>query len=290
MAFITRVSLEKWDKAHGSLAPAKSFYTDWMSLLVGNIQPTWMAQAFHGQHRFMAITFLLAISLVLLLLLRSIQTSAEKFRQMLLIGSITLAGYALSCLVISLAGYAMAGAGLNSRITIGASFWLAFFLASLFAEAFHRRDLISNFSAIVAIIVALSFTSAMTSQLYSWKAVWDGEVQLLSKVDPSAHRSLGPGSLVVLNRPVSRNGVYGFQSSYDFIYAIRDLIGEKTKVQYIVASDYWKVHATRGKVVQRAGTYVLAEYRPSMAWVLEVESGKLRPMAAQEVLGGSDYP
>lgn len=290
VAFLSRVSLERIGKLLDMKAPMKSFNPEWLPLFLRNLRPDWLLQAFPGQESTITPTIVLIVGLVILVLIRSMDRDGRRLKRLLLSALIALTGYGLSCLVPALAGYALSGVGLDSRVTIGVSFWLAFFCAFLLSEAADRGDWMAKLSWIVALALACSFTVAMVAQLSDWRVVWDSERALLRKLDISSLATLPEDALVALNRPISRNGVYGFRSSWDLDYAIRDLTGRADNATYLVAGDYWKVHANQGKVVQRAGTYVLADYRPSMAWVLDVESGKLRPMAAQEVLGGSDYP
>ncbi|MBW4530103.1 MAG: hypothetical protein KME02_05355 [Aphanothece saxicola GSE-SYN-MK-01-06B] len=290
VAFVSRASLERLGKLLDMKAPMKSFNPEWLSLFLRNLRPDWLLQAFPGQESTITPTIILIIGLIILVFVRSIDREGRRFKRLLLSALIALTGYSLSCLVPALAGYALSGVGLDSRVTIGASFWMAFFLAFIFSEAADRSDWTTKLSWMVAIVLACSFTLAMVAQLSDWRVVWNSERALLRKLDISSHATLPENALVALDRPISRNGVYGFRSSWDLDFAIRDLSGRMDNATYLVAGDYWKVHANQGRVVQRAGTYVLAEYRPSMAWVLDVETGKLRPMAAQQVLGGSDYP
>jgi len=290
IALLARFSLERIGKLLGSTAPMKSFYSEWLALFHRNFRSDWIVQAFVGQERTLNPSIFLIGGLVVLVPYRSVDRDGSRLRRLLLSALIALIGYSLSCLIPALAGYALAGIGLNSRVTIGASFWIAFFLAFIFTTAAERRDWMAHLSRILAFVLACAFSIGMAIQLSSWKVVWDSELDLLRKVDIPSHAKLAKDSLVVLNRPISKNGVYGFQAPWDLAHAIKNLTGGKSAANYIVAGSYWKVYANQGKVVQRAGDVILAEYRPSMAWVLDVETGKLRRMAAQEVLGGADYP
>lgn len=290
VAFLSRISLERIGKLLDMKPPMKSFNPEWLPLFMRNLWPDWIFQAFPGQMSTITPTIGLIVGLVLLVFIRSMDREGRRLRRLLLATLIALTGYGLSCLIPALAGYGLSGVGLDSRVTIGASFWMAFFFAFLFTEAADRGAWMARLSWIVATLVACAFTLAMVAQLSDWRVVWDSERALLRNLDISSLATLPENDLVALNRPISRNGVFGFRASWDLDFAIRDLTGRKDNATYLVAGDYWKVHANQGKVVQRAGNQVLAEYRPSMAWVLDVDSGRLRPMAAQEVLGGADYP
>lgn len=292
IAFLTRFSLERIGSLLGAAAPMKSFYPEWLQLFLRSFRPDWMLQAYSGvgQERTIGLSGLLVVVLVALILLRSIIQRDRRLRRILLALLISLIGYSLSCFVPAVAGYALTGIGLNSRVTIGASFWLAFFFAFIFTAAAEKRGWMTYLSRFIAVVLACALSIGMAIQLYSWKVVWDSEVNLLSMIDASAHAKLEKDSLVVLNRPVSKDGVYGFQATWDLAYAIKNLTREQNTATYIVADDYWKVYADKGKVVQRAGTAILAEYTPSAALVLDVQTGKLRPMAPKEVLGGASYP
>jgi hypothetical protein len=290
IALLTRLALERAGLLLGFAAPMKSFYQGWPSLFQRSFWPGWMAQALLSQEHTINLLGFLITGLVVLVLFRLIDRDGRRLRRIFLSTLIALAGYSLSCLIPALAGYALSGIGLGSRVTIGASFWLSFFLAFIFTAAGERKDWMTYLSWIVALVLACAFSAGMATHLSSWKAVWNSELGLLRKIDIPTHSKLGKDSLVVLNRPISRNGVYGFQASWDLAHAIKNLTGGKSGANYIVAGSYWKVYANEGKVVQRAGDVVLAEYVPSTAWVLDAESGSLRPMQKQEVLGGGDYP
>jgi hypothetical protein len=287
-AFLARISLE----SISSLAVKKSLNADWRTLFLyyRNLTGSWIAQAFPDHNISLSVIALAVIVLLTIAFRNILRPNGIRMESLSIASLIAFAGYSLSSLVPALAGYALTGSGINSRVTIGTSLWVTFFLAFVLTATFVGSRRSSLFSLLTSVLLSCILIGAMANQLSDWKTVWKSQKHLLERIDRSLLKSLGDDDILILDQPIARNGVYGFNATWDLSCAIKQSTCFNSGRTYLVAGDYWRVYVSEGKIVQRHGETILGEYSAPKAWVISAKDGMLRPTANNEIIGGPDYP
>ncbi len=274
-----------------SKTAVKAYSSAWLTIFGENLTINWFFEAF-GRVRIIPWAIIVVLGLLAAMVMVEAWGKQSRVRRPVVIFLMLSAiGYTLSCLVPSFIGMKLVGTGVDSRITIGVSFWLSFMFCVLLTGALlNGRTMPSLFSASVTVFLYVCFAVSMAVQLAAWSSIWRQEYLLLSRIRTESLLDMQPGALVVLDGPVSQNGIYGFNSYWDFQSAMERLIPSRRDITYLVANDWWRVSREGAAVLQHHDATVLLIYSPPEVWILEKRTGQLRPMEQADVVGIGEHP
>ena len=276
--------IRKFGESFGG-SPSKSFYPDFLKLVLQDLTFKWMADSLGGTP-YMVLKLLICLLIIVFLVSLIQKYQLDLYKRVFGLALVILVGFFVSCLTPSLASYALVGTGIFSRTNLGVSFWLSFFVVALSSVSSLKKNkaiFILNHAVIIGIV--LLFWHITNQNLKPWQQVWTHQSDLLRSAAKIDFSKMPTDSLVVLDSHVQKNGVCGFGAPWDLNAAMHHLYPSSKHVRFIVANSYWKVESDGKQVKQHHDNNILFQMETANAYQWNKKRNEINPLVVGDVIG-----
>ncbi len=206
----------------------KTLYEDWYHLWLSSLQnlPEILLESLTIFKSFFIVTLAIGAFIVIFacieeIVRHSLKENKSLFQAILALVTFMLGGI-IAVAIYSIAGYAMLGVGLESRVTLSLSYWMTLMLVPIALIVLNSRQYINKVGVMVALSGLLCMGGATTMQLQSWIKSWDIQQEIIASAPLNEIQKAKSNAFIVLkNYPPDYKGVTIFKAEYDIGSAMK---------------------------------------------------------------------